>query len=74
MNACIRTPLLGDEVVFGNYGFSQWLLGQRFVYKLVVIILITLACNENLPRSNISLNLRSLQYDVTEEGVSVGRR
>jgi hypothetical protein len=68
MNAC---PRLGDKAIGSwklaglvrNLGsVAEWNLRDHgvagttlFVYKLVVIILITLACNENLPRSHIFL-------------------
>jgi hypothetical protein len=64
-------PRLGDKAIGSwklaglvrNLGSgAEWNLRDHgvagttlFVYKLVVIILITLACNENLPRSHIFL-------------------
>jgi hypothetical protein len=65
MNVCMegeaQGPHLKDEVleITGLIG-GCW--DNAFVYNLVVIILITLACNENLLRSNIPLT--SVPYSL----------
>jgi hypothetical protein len=78
LNSRAQEPRLGDKaigswklagLVRNLSSVAEWNLRDHgvagttlFVYKLVVIILITLACNENLPRLHIFLILIPVPY------------
>jgi hypothetical protein len=81
LNGGAQEPRLGDKaigswklagLVRNLSSIAEWNLRDHrvaeitlFIYKLVVIILITLACNENLLRSHIFLILIPIPYSIT---------